>query len=163
MRGAVAAFLLVPLALGEPAAAEDGCGRFDWSLRRELELFSDGFMPAVESSAWLPKEGAFALLLEPVASTLYVVAPERGRDHGYGGVVTMQWVAAGRYQVTLSDEAWVDAIQNDRRLAPLAWTRRSDCPRVRLSAQYEVKSLPLTLQFSGARVRRLNIAVLRVQ
>jgi hypothetical protein len=163
MRGVLAAFLLMPLTLGGPAAAEDGCGRFDWSLSREIELFSVGFTPKVESSSLLPKDGAFTLLLQPVASTHYIVVPERGRDDGYGGVITMEWVAAGRYQVTLSDEAWVDAIQNDRRIAPLVWTRRGDCPGVRLSVQYELESLPLTLQFGGARVQRLNIAVLRVQ
>jgi hypothetical protein len=54
-------------------------------------------------------------------------------------------------------------LQNERRLPMLASTRRSDCPGVRQSAQFEVDSLPLTLQISGATVRRLNIAVLRVR
>lgn len=163
MRGVLTAILAMPLTLNGAAAAEGGCGRFDWPVDREVELFSDGFMASVESSSWLPKEGAFALLLGPVSSTLYAVAPERGRDDGYGGMVTMQWVSAGRYQVTLSDEAWVDAIQNDRRLTALASTARTDCPAVRLSVQFDVESVPLTLQFGGARVRRLNVSVLRVR
>jgi hypothetical protein len=91
------------------------------------------------------------------------VSPERGRDDGLGGVVTLEWISAGRYQVTLSGEAWVDALQNERRLPMLASTRRSDCPGVRQSVQFEVDSLPLTLQISGATVRRLNIAVLRAR
>jgi hypothetical protein len=65
--------------------------------------------------------------------------------------------------VTLSGEAWIDALQNDRRLPMLASTSRDDCPGVRQSVQFEVDSLPLTLQISGATVRRLNIAVLRVR
>ena len=78
-------------------------------------------------------------------------------------MVTLEWISAGRYQVTLSGEAWIDAVQNDRRLPVLASTSRNDCPGVRQSVQFEVDSLPLTLQISGATVRRLNIAVLRVR
>lgn len=161
MRGIAVSLLLMPLALEGSASAQTGCGRFDWPVDREVALFSDGFMASVEASSWLPKEGAFTLLLEPVASTQYLVAPERGRDDGFGGIVTLQWIAAGRYQLTLSDDAWVDAIQKGRRLAPLASTGRTDCPGIRQSIQFEVQSLPLTLQFGGARVRRLNISVLR--
>lgn len=59
---------------------------------------------------------------------IYTAAPARGRDDGYGGVVTLEWIAAGRYQITLSGDAGVDAVQNDRRLPMLATTSRDDCP-----------------------------------
>ena len=65
--------------------------------------------------------------------------------------MTVEWIAAGRYQITLSGEAWVDAVQNDRRLPMLASSSRDDCPGIRQS-----------VQFGGAVVRRLNVAVLRV-
>jgi hypothetical protein len=45
----------------------------------------------------------------------------------------------------------------------LASTSRNDCPGIRQSVQFEVASVPLTLQFGGALVRRLNIAVLRTR
>ena len=45
----------------------------------------------------------------------------------------------------------------------LASTSRDDCPGIRMSVQFEIKSVPLTLQFGGAMVRRLNISVLRVR
>jgi hypothetical protein len=54
-------------------------------------------------------------------------------------------------------------VQNDRRLPMLASTSRNDCPGVRQSVQFEVDSVPLTLQFGGAAIRRLNIAVLRTR
>ena len=136
---------------------------FDWPVNREVELFGEGFFADVESGSALPKDGAFSMLLRPVAQVIYTVPPERGRDDGYGGVVALEWIAAGRYQITLSGDAWVDAVQNDKRLPMLASTSRDDCPGIRMSVQFEVKSLPLTLQFGGAMVRRLNVSVLRVR
>lgn len=162
MRAGFTACVLTLLA-ATAVAAEDGCSRFEWAVNREIELFDEGFFADVESESTLPKDGAFSMLLLPVAAVLYVVPPERGRDGGYGGVVTLEWIAAGRYQVTLSGDAWVDAVQNDRRLPMLASTSRDDCPAIRTSVQFEIESVPLTLQFGGARVRRLNISVLPVR
>ena len=65
--------------------------------------------------------------------------------------------------VTVSADAWIDAVQHDRRLVPLATTSRPDCPGIRQSVQFEITSEPLTLQFGGASVKRLNIAVLRAR
>ena len=162
MRAVLIACVLALLAV-QRAAAGDGCRQFAWPVDRELELFADGFVVDVESESALPKDGVFSLLLQPVATVIYTVSPERGRDDGLGGVVTLEWISAGRYQVTLSGEAWIDALQNDRRLPMLASTSRNDCPGIRQSVQFEVDSLPLTLQFGGAAVRRLNIAVMRVR
>jgi len=162
MRAALIACVLC-LAAATGAAAEDGCGRFDWPVNRERELFDEGFFADVESESALPKDGAFSMLLLPVSSVVYTVPPERGRDDGYGGVVTLEWIAAGRYQVTLSGDAWIDAVQNDKRLPMLATTSRDDCPGIRMSVQFEIESVPLTLQFGGAMVRRLNVSVLRVR
>jgi hypothetical protein len=163
MRARFFACVLTFLAATPVVAAEDGCGRFDWRVDREIELFGEGFFADVESQSALPKDGAFSMLLLPIDSVIYTVPPERGRDDGYGGVVTLEWIAAGRYQITLSGDAWVDAVQNDKRLPMVASTSRDDCPGIRMSVQFEVKSVPLTLQFGGAMVRRLNISVLRVR
>ena len=163
MRAGLTACVLTVLAATSAAAAEDGFGRFDWSVNREAELFGEGFFADVESESALPKDGAFSMLLQPVASVIYTVPPERGRDDGYGGIVTLEWIAAGRYQITLSGDAWLDAVQNDKRLPLLASTSRDDCPGIRMSVQFEIKSVPLTLQFGGAMVRRLNVSVLRVR
>ena len=162
MRTALIGGMLASLAVGQ-AAAEDGCDRFAWPVDREQELFADGIMADVQSRSALPRDGVFSLRLQPVAQVIYTVAPERGRDDGLGGLVTLEWISAGRWQVTLSDDAWIDAVQNDRRLVPLATTRRPDCPGIRQSVQFQVESEPLTLQFGGASVKRLNIAVLRAR
>jgi hypothetical protein len=163
MRARFLACVLAFLAAAPVVAAEDGCGRFDWRVDREVELFGEGFFADVESQSALPKDGAFSMLLQPIAQVIYTVPPERGRDDGYGGIVTLEWIAAGRYQITLSGDAWIDAVQNDKRLPMLASTSRDDCPGIRMSVQFDIQSVPLTLQFGGAMVRRLNISVLRVR
>jgi hypothetical protein len=163
MRAGFIACVLTVLAATSAGAVEDGCRKFDWPVNREIELFDEGFFADVESESALPKDGAFSMLLKPVAQVIYTVPPERGRDDGYGGVVTLEWIAAGRYQVTISGDAWIDAVQSDKRLPLLASTSRDDCPGIRLSLQFEVESQPLTLQFGGALVRRLNVSVLRVR
>jgi hypothetical protein len=163
MRARFLACVLTFLVAAPVVAAEDGCGRFDWRVDREIELFGEGFYADVESQSALPKDGAFSMLLQPIAQVIYTVPPERGRDDGYGGIVTLEWIAAGRYQITLSGDAWIDAVQNDKRLPMLASTSRDDCPGIRMSVQFDIQSVPLTLQFGGAMVRRLNISVLRVR
>jgi len=163
MRAAFTACVLTLLAATSAGAVEDGCRRFDWPVNREIELFGEGFFADVESQSALPKDGAFSMLLLPVASVIYMVPPERGRDDGYGGVVTLEWIAAGRYQVTISGDAWIDAVQDGKRLPIVASTSRDDCPGIRMSVQCEITSLPLTLQFGGAMVRRLNVSVLHVR
>jgi hypothetical protein len=163
MRARFIACVLTFLAAAPVVAAEDGCGRFDWRVDREIDLFSEGFFADVESQSALPKDGAFSMLLQPIAQVIYTVPPERGRDDGYGGIVTLEWIAAGRYQITLSGDAWIDAVQNDKRLPMLTSTSRDDCPGIRMSVQFDIQSVPLTLQFGGAMVRRLNISVLRVR
>ena len=113
MRAALNAGILFASAVVGPighASAEDGCQRFDWSVEREREWFGDGFLASVESETALPRDGVFSLLLLPVARVIYLVPPERGRDDGLGGIVTLEWIPAGRYQVTLSADAWIDAV-----------------------------------------------------
>ena len=138
MRAVLLACLALNIAAGQ-ARADDGCGRFDWPVDRERMLFSDGFVVDVESESALPKDGVFSLLLQPVATVIYTVLPERGRDDGLGGVVTLEWISAGRYQVTLSGEAWIDALQNERRLPMLASTSRNDCPGIRQSSSLRAR------------------------
>jgi hypothetical protein len=157
----VVACIFPLLATADAAAQEGTCRNFSWSIGRPIDLFDEP-LPIVESGQALPKEGAFALLLKPVADVLYFVPPGRGSDGGLGGIVTIESVPAGRYQIALSVDGWVDAIQDNVRLHELASSRTRECPGVVHSIEVEVKSEALTLQIGGAYARRINIAVVRV-
>src|SRR4051812_13358522 len=106
----VVACIFPLLATADAAAQEGTCRNFSWSIGRPIDLFDEP-LPVVESGQALPKEGAFALLLKPVGDVIYFVPPERGSDGGLGGIVTIESLPAGRYQIALSLDGWVDAIQ----------------------------------------------------
>lgn len=149
------------LAAAGAAAQEPNCRNFSWSIGRTIDLFDEP-LPTVQSSQSLPKEGVFAMELRPVADVIYPKTPERGSDGSWGGVMTIENVPAGRYQIALSEDAWVEAIQDNKRLAIQASSRPKECRGVRRSFDVDVQGEPLTLQIGGASVRRLNIAVVRI-
>ena len=143
------------------AAAQDNCRNFSWSVGRPIDLFDEP-LPTVQTNQSLPKEGVFALVLRPFSDVIYPTTPERGSDGSWGGVITIENVPAGRYQIALSEDAWVEAIQDNKRLATEASTRLRECRGVRRSVDVEVQGDPLTLQIGGAIAHRLNIAVVRI-
>jgi hypothetical protein len=160
MRAALLACFLPFLAVAE-ATAEESCRNFSWSVGRPIDLFDEP-LPVVQNAQSLPKEGVFALLLQPVADVIYLTTPERGSDGSWGAVITVENIPAGRYQIALSEEAWVEAIQENVRLPVGASSRTAECRGVRRSLEVEVKGEPLTLQVGGAGTRRINIAVVRI-
>jgi hypothetical protein len=157
----VAACIVAIAASGEARAQDETCRNFSWSIGRSIDLFDEP-LPTVQSGQGLPAAGAFSVVLKPVADVIYFLPPDRGRDGGLGGVVTIESLPAGRYQIALSDGGWVDAIQDNKRLPELASSRTRECPGVQHSVEIEVRSEPLTLQIGGAQARRINIAVVRV-
>ena len=161
MRTALIACLLPVLAAADAAAQDVHCRNFSWSVGRTIDLFDEP-LPTVQSNQSLPKEGVFALVLKPVADVIYPLTPERGSDSAWGGVMTIENVPAGRYQIALSEEAWVEAVQENKRLVTFASTRVHECRGVRRSVDVDVQGEPLTLQIGGAAAHRINIAVVRI-
>lgn len=158
-KGMICAAILSALAF--PAAAQDACGLVPAAVARAPDPFS-AYIPSVDSAQSLPKEGVFALRLRPVDEVIYPVAPERGSDGGNGGIVTLENIPAGRYRIVLSEPAWVDLVQERRRLPILSSDHATNCPGTRNSVQAEVKGEPLTLQIGGTAASRINVAVLRI-
>ncbi len=56
---------------------------------------------------------------------------------------------AGVYQVSLSDEAWIDVVQDGRYARSVGSTGRSDCPGLRKSVRFELSASPFVVQISG--------------
>ena len=155
-------------ALAQDNADKPACEQFTWSIKREQALFADPNIETVFSGATLsglPLHGV-ALELQPHATVEYVLHPGREpkTPESNGGILSISNnPKAGRYQVTLSGEAWLDIIQNGKELAAAAHSGRRDCADVRKSVQFDLESGPLTIQVSGAAPLAIKLAILPVE
>ena len=153
------------IALLAPAnAADNGCDKFAWSLAHERALFAAADKPVIDAGTALPAmvTGAFVLHLQPDAQAAFAMPPERKPkvEHWFGGMVRLPAPEKpGVYQVTLSDEAWIDVVQDGRYARAVGNTGRGDCPGLRKSVQFELTAAPFVLQLSGAVPDRITIAI----
>ncbi|WP_257195159.1 MULTISPECIES: substrate-binding domain-containing protein [unclassified Bradyrhizobium] len=155
---------LAVFACAGTALADDGCGKFAWPIMQEREAMTAQSQPELASGATFePGSGpAFRLLLRPSTDAEFVMPPERKSrlENWRGGIVRLPAPPqAGLYQITLSDEAWVDVVQNAGYARSIGSTGRSDCPGLRKSIRFYVASDPIVLQISGASVEVISIAV----
>ena len=150
-----------------PAAAEDGCDKFAWPLMRERALLTAPDKPSVKAGETLnaaPK-GAFILNLQPnTEATLagYALPPERKpkAEKWFGGAVHLPAVdRPGIYQVTLSEEAWMDIVQDGRYAHTVGHSGRGDCPGLRKSVRLELGAAPFVLQISGVASESIAVVI----
>ena len=156
---------LTLMAMLTPAsAADDGCEKFAWSLARERAWFAASDRVSVAPGATLsafPK-AAIAISLQPAGQAVFELPPERKPriERWFGGAV--RFPAAERpgiYQLTLSDDAWIDIVQDGRYARSVGSTGRRDCPGVRKSLRLELGATPFTLQVSGVPSDAIVIAI----
>ena len=158
-------FIASLMSLLVPAnAAEDGCDKFAWPLAREHTLLAAADKPVVkagETLATTPK-GAFVLNLQPGAEAAFAMPPERKPrvERWFGGAIRFPGLEnPGIYQVTLSEEAWIDVVQDDRYARSVGSTGRSDCPGLRKSVRLDLGASPFVLQISGVSSDSIAIAI----
>ena len=159
---------LALLALPGLAAADDGCEKFAWSLARERAAFAAADRTPITAGgklAALPA-GALVIRLQPGAQAAFDMPPERKPriEQWHGGMVRLPALPRpGIYQVTLSDDAWIDVIQNGRYARSVGSTGRSDCPGVRKSVRLDLDASPVVLQVSGVAQDTIAITIGPVQ
>jgi hypothetical protein len=157
-----AALLMVPP--GPTVADNGGCEKFAWSLGRDRARFASADKLTIVAGDQLPSIPANALVvrLQPGSEVNFAISPERTPKTGawFGG--TIRFAAphhGGIYQVTLSDDAWLDIVQDNRFARSVGHTGRSDCPGVRKSVRLELLASPFVLQLSGAASESILIAI----
>ena len=151
-----------------PAAAEDGCEKFAWSVARDRAGFAapDKTTSAAGATLTALPSGAFVIRLQPGAQANFEMPPERKprTETWHGGMVRLPALAKpGIYQITLSDDAWIDVIQNGRYARSVGSTGRSDCPGARKSVRLDLDASPVVLQVSGVAADTIAIMVGPVQ
>lgn len=154
--------LAAPSAFAEETSP---CQQFAWSIARESNAFSAPELRTVRSGT---AEQAFAergiaLKLEPISNVSFPLPAERKPKHGggFGGVLKLAGPPqAGLYQITISDEAWIDVIQDGRFLTSKAHSGKKGCPGVRKSVRFDLQAAPVILQLSDASTDTIKVAIL---
>jgi hypothetical protein len=150
------------------AAADDGCEKFAWPLARERAAFAAAdktTITAGETLAALPA-AALVIRLQPGAQAAFEMQPERKprTEQWHGGMVRLPAPPKpGIYQITLSDDAWIDVIQNGRYARSVGSTGRGDCPGVRKSVRLDLDASPVVLQVSGVAADTIAVTIGPVQ
>jgi hypothetical protein len=146
------------------ARAEDGCDKFAWPLAHERALFAATGKPSVkagETFAAIPKD-AFVLRLQAGADAGFAMPPERKpkSEKWFGGIVRLPALdKPGIYQVTLSEEAWIDVVQDGRYARSVGSSGRSDCPGLCKSVRFQLGAAPFVLQLSGTTSDSVAVAI----
>ena len=65
----------------------------------------------------------------------------------------------GLYQISLSHEGWIDAVQNGELVQSHSFTGKQACKAVRKSVRYELGAGPVTVQISGAPVETVKVTI----
>lgn len=145
---------------GHGAVLAETTVRQDFDSACGTDLFKE-YTPTFRSGDVLPGEGVFAIALLPAADIVLPQRPKDGLVTGYGAVVTLESVAAGRYAIILSRDARFEAVQFRpfRALAVTRWTAGANCQVV---AEIRTEAGPLTLQVSGVADPAITIVVIRL-
>ncbi len=150
------------------ARAEDtpACASFAWSVARERAAFGTPGLPALASgSALSGGVSAAQLALKPTAEVALPVPSEKeAKPETFAGFVTATVPAAGLYQVTLSDEAWIDVSQDGRStLKPSAHSGKKGCPEVRKSVRFVLDAGAVTIEISRASSPQIKLDLLNAE
>lgn len=160
--------VMASLAAAPPATAQEipACDRFAWSVKREQVAFAAPDRPALASGSVLPSGTmASTLQLGPVAAIAFPVRPERTpKPATFGGFVTAPAIPGGVYQVTVSDEAWIDVSQDGTTsLKSLGQSGQKGCPSVRKSLRFQLDAAPVTIQISGSGAERISVGLFKAE
>jgi hypothetical protein len=165
IKSAVAlALVLGAISAGARAQEKNSCDQFKWSVARERGWFAAGAKPAA-SGATIVAEQGYAVTLQPSESVAFRVNPERAPKPGsFGAALNVADIGKpGLYQITLSDEAWLDVVQGDAEVKSIGFSGQKDCPGVRKTVRFDLKAGPATLQLSNAAGAAINVALAPAQ
>ena len=149
------------------AQSSDGCSQFKWPVERERQAFTSSSLPVIKSGAAYPAMmSGVTVALDPQTAVVYPQPPARPpkSSPAFGAVIPAPSVAApGTYQVTLSEEAWIDLVQNGVRLRASDFSGKKGCDSVRKSVRFKLGPGPVTIEISDAATERVNLDLLPVE
>ena len=159
---AVAGGLFAGRAAHAAEAEEAACASFAWPLTRERAALTAPKLATTETGDALKAGEAAQVRLRPMADVAFPTPPERQPKIpvSFAAVVKVDAPSKpGLYQATLSEEAWIDVVQNGERLKAAAFSGKTGCPGMRKSVRFNLAPLPTTIQISGAAADRINLII----
>ena len=101
------------------------------------------------------------MALVPDESAGFVLPPERAPKPGaFGGVLKISGLPKpGLYEITLSDEAWIDVVQNGASVKSSDFSGQKNCPGVRKSVRFPLAAGSATVQISNAASASIQVAI----
>jgi hypothetical protein len=169
MIGRTKTTIAIALALGLTGGAarsqeKNGCDQFKWSVARERAWFGAERKP-VASGATIAAGQGYAVTLAPNESVAFRAPPERAlKPGGFGATLALANIdKAGSYEITLSDEGRIDAVQDNALVKSTDYSGQKDCPGIRKSVRFDLKTGPLTVQISNAPAAAIDLAIAPAQ
>ena len=160
-------FVLLVVSVASTARAQDatGCDKFKWSIARERAWFAVGAKPVAAGADLTLAEQGYAVALVPDESAGFVAPPERAPKPGaFGGVLKISGLPkAGLYEITLSEEAWVDVVQSGASVKSSDFSGQKNCPGVRKSVRFPLAAGPATVQISNVASAAIQLAIAPAQ
>ncbi|WP_296740710.1 hypothetical protein [Mesorhizobium sp.] len=140
-------------------AADAGCDAFKWPVSREQALFPAA--PPAQSGATLTVGQAVDFSLAAVDTISFEVSPEHAPAAGtFGATASVTVPPEGELQFTLSDEAWIDVVQDGHSVKSTGFSGVKTCPGIRKSVRFKLSGGQAIVQLSGAKKADLKVAVL---
>ncbi|TKB13896.1 MAG: hypothetical protein E5V75_20110 [Mesorhizobium sp.] len=140
-------------------AGDAGCDSFKWPVTREQALFPAA--RAAQSGAALAVGQAVDLALATVDTVSFEIPPGRTPAAGtFGATASVTVPPEGELQFSLSDEAWIDIVQDGHAVKSAGFSGVKTCPGIRKSVRFKLSAGPATVQLSGAKTPDLKVAVL---
>jgi hypothetical protein len=154
---ALALLIATPVLAQEPS----GCDKFKWPLDKERAMLSHA--APIASGGELPATltAAVKVALLPVADAKLPVAPSRGpKPDTYAGFVRITApVKAGSYKVTITDNAWVEVVQDGQNLRTGAFSGVHGCEGLRKSVKFDLTAAPFVITISNMTAKEIGVVV----
>jgi hypothetical protein len=145
------------------AQQPEGCGQFAWPLAEQRRLLESPDKPTVPSGAEaavpVGRSFVFRLAAWPDAKLAAPLARKPKHAASFAGFVPLSVTGPGRYDVTVSADAWIDVIQAGVPLKPVEFTGRHDCPGLRKSVRFAIEKGPAILQLSDVETGTIGVVV----
>lgn len=142
------------------------CSGFRWPIQTEMSWITSEDSQPLDTASEIasPAAKAITLKMQPTKDAALPAKPGVKNqaippDSFSGWFKIASLPKGGIYQVTLSEHAWIDMVQNGAPLANAGFTGDPSCGVVRKSVRYRVGEGPVTVQISGAPNETIKVVV----